>query len=97
MFSVYHLLFTEVYSVFLKGTIQADFAFFDPKSDDFHGVKGLLMTYLDHQEWDISGFADLILSQTTVGTIVKIEEDDTPYSVVTALNLGRYKASSIFS
>ncbi|XP_052186721.1 protein BCCIP homolog isoform X3 [Diospyros lotus] len=74
-----------------EGTVQADFAFFDPKSDDFHGVKGLLMTYLDHQEWDISGFADLILSQTTVGTIIKIEEDDTPYSVVTALNLGRYK------
>ncbi|XP_052186176.1 protein BCCIP homolog isoform X3 [Diospyros lotus] len=74
-----------------EGTIQADFAFFDPKSDDFHGVKGLLMTYLDHREWDISGFADLILSQTTVGTIVKTEEEDTPYSVVTALNLGRYK------
>ncbi|KAL7260295.1 hypothetical protein ACSBR1_006043 [Camellia fascicularis] len=76
-----------------EGIVQADFAFFDPKPDDFHGVKVLLQTYLDDKQWDLSGFVDLILGQTTVGTIVKIEEDedDTPYSVVTALNLRRYK------
>ncbi|XP_058214908.1 protein BCCIP homolog [Rhododendron vialii] len=76
-----------------EGVVQADFAFFDPKPDDFHGVKGLLQTYIDNKQWDLSGFVDLILGQTTVGTIVKIEddEDDTPYSLVTALNLGRYK------
>ncbi|XP_059649533.1 protein BCCIP homolog [Cornus florida] len=75
------------------GVVQADFAFFDPKPDDFHGVKVLLQTYLDDKEWDLSGFVDLILGQTTVGTVVKVEgdEDDGVYSVVTALNLGRYK------
>ncbi|BBH08690.1 CDK inhibitor P21 binding protein [Prunus dulcis] len=51
------------------GTVQADFAFFDPKPDDFHGVKTLLQTYLDDIEWDLSGFVDLILEQTTVGTV----------------------------
>lgn len=78
----------------LKGVVQADFAFFDPKPNDFHGVKGLLQTYIDNKQWDLSGFVDLILGQTTVGTVVKIEddEDDAPYSVVTALNLGRYEA-----
>ncbi|XAR63653.1 hypothetical protein NMG60_11023671 [Bertholletia excelsa] len=76
-----------------KGVIQADFAFFDPKPDDFHGVKLLLQAYIDNKQWDLSGFVDLILGQTTVGTVVKIEEDEdsTPYSVITALNLGRYK------
>ncbi|PSR88146.1 Protein BCCIP like [Actinidia chinensis var. chinensis] len=76
-----------------EGVVQADFAFFDPKPDDFHGVKVLLQTYIDDKQWDLSGFVDLILGQTTVGTVVKIDEDedDTPYSVVTALNLGRYK------
>ncbi|KAG5532154.1 hypothetical protein RHGRI_026689 [Rhododendron griersonianum] len=66
-----------------EGVVQADFAFFDPKPDDFHGVKGLLQTYIDNKQWDLSGFVDLILGQTTVGTIVKIEdnEDDTPYSL----------------
>ncbi|KAK3016928.1 hypothetical protein RJ639_006917, partial [Escallonia herrerae] len=80
------------------GVVQADFAFFDPKPSDFHGVKILLQTYLDEKQWDVSGFADLILGQTTVGTVIKVEddEDDGVYSVVTALNLGRYKARNKF-
>lgn len=81
----------------MKGAVQVDFAFFDPKPDDFHGVKVLLQTYLDDKQWDLSGFVDLILVQTTVGTVVKIEdnEDDGLFSVVTALNLGRYKVSGL--
>lgn len=79
----------------MKGVIQADFEFFDPKPDDFHGVKTLLQTYLDIKEWDLSGFADLILGQPTVGTVVKIadDEDNGIFSVVSALNLYRYKVS----
>ncbi|KAJ6967119.1 hypothetical protein NC652_004621 [Populus alba x Populus x berolinensis] len=44
-------------------------------------------------EWDLSGFVDLILEQTTVGTVVNIEDDEDNglFSVVSALNLGRYK------
>ncbi|KMT00712.1 hypothetical protein BVRB_9g219980 [Beta vulgaris subsp. vulgaris] len=73
--------------------VQADFAFFDPKSDDFHGVKTLLQSYLDDTEWDLSGFVDIILAQTTVGTVIKIEDDEDEglFAVLTALNLGRYK------
>ncbi|XWS35219.1 hypothetical protein CRYUN_Cryun21dG0107300 [Craigia yunnanensis] len=75
------------------GVVQADFAFFDPKPDDFHGVKTLLQSYLDNKQWDLSGFIDLILGQTTVGTVVKLEddEDNGVFSIITALNLGRYK------
>ncbi|PHU17347.1 Protein BCCIP -like protein [Capsicum chinense] len=75
------------------GTVQANFEFFDPKPSDFHGVKILLQTYLDDKQWDLSGLVDVILGQPTVGTVVKIEndEDDGIYSIVTALNLGRYK------
>lgn len=57
-------------------TVQADFAFFDPKPSDFHGVRLLLKTYLDSKPWDLTGFADLILTQTTVGTVVKLADDD---------------------
>ncbi|XP_017975220.1 PREDICTED: protein BCCIP homolog isoform X1 [Theobroma cacao] len=76
-----------------NGVVQADFAFFDPKPDDFHGVKTLLQSYLDNKQWDLSGFIDLILGQPTVGTVVKLEddEDNGVFSVITALNLGRYK------
>ncbi|RDX84118.1 Protein BCCIP-like protein, partial [Mucuna pruriens] len=75
------------------GVVQADFSFFDPKSDDFHGAKTLLQPYLDNQEWDLSGFVDLILGQTTVGTLVKIEDDEDEgiFALVTALNLYRYR------
>lgn len=33
--------------IFLKGDVQADFEFFDPKPRDFNGVKILLKNYLD--------------------------------------------------
>ena len=56
--------------------MQADFAFFDPKPSDFHGARLLLKTYLDSKPWDLTGFIDLILAQTTVGTIVKLADDD---------------------
>lgn len=56
--------------------MQADFAFYDPKPGDFHGVKLLLKTYLDSKPWDLTGFVDLILEQTTVGTVVKIADDE---------------------
>ncbi|KAF3432158.1 hypothetical protein FNV43_RR26897 [Rhamnella rubrinervis] len=73
--------------------VPAEFLFFDPKPEDFHGVKTLLQTYLDDKEWDLSGFVDLILEQTTVGAVVKLEkdEDNGIFSVVSALNFGRYK------
>lgn len=76
-----------------KGVVQADFVFFDPKPDDFHGVKLLLQNYLDDKQWDLSGFTDLILGQPSVGSVVKIEgdEDNGVHAVATVLNLGRYK------
>ncbi|KAK8945868.1 hypothetical protein KSP40_PGU011926 [Platanthera guangdongensis] len=82
-----------------EAIVQADFGFFDPKPGDFHGVKLLLQNYLDENPWDLSGFVDLILGQTTVGTVVKLDgdcEDDEQgdeedlYAVVSALNIGRY-------
>uniref|UniRef100_A0ACD6AFX3 Uncharacterized protein n=1 Tax=Avena sativa TaxID=4498 RepID=A0ACD6AFX3_AVESA len=85
-------------------TVQADFAFFDPKPNDFHGVRLLLKTYLDSKPWDLTGFVDIILEQTTVGTVVKMAEDEEDgeegeanggddedlFGLITVLNLGRY-------
>lgn len=82
-----------------EGTIvQADFGFFDPKLEDFHGVKLLLQNYLDEKPWDLNGFVELILGQPTVGTVVKLDGNDQVeegdeqdlYAVVSALNFGRY-------
>ncbi|MQL96961.1 hypothetical protein Taro_029651 [Colocasia esculenta] len=68
----------------IEEILPVDFELFDPKPDDFHGVKLLLHSYLGDRQWDLSGFVDLILEQTTVGTVVKLnkteyeedEEDD---------------------
>ncbi|CAH2058002.1 unnamed protein product [Thlaspi arvense] len=81
-----------------QGDVQADFEFFDPKTTDFNGVKILLKNYLDDKEWDLSSFVDLILEQTTVGTVVKVadDEDESVFAVVSALNLARYKENKCF-
>jgi protein BCP1 len=68
-----------------------DFEFYDPKVEDFHGVKALVRLYLDDDSWDISGFVDTILAQTTVGSVIKTGEDESPIGIITALNIGRYK------
>lgn len=73
-----------------QSVVCADFEFFDPKQDDFHGLKSLLTTYCDGEEWDLNGFIDIILAQTTVGTVVKTDEDCL-FGVITAINLARYK------
>lgn len=45
--------------------LDVDFEFFDPQPIDFHGLKTLLRQLLDvdHQLFDLSALADLILSQ----------------------------------
>ncbi|KAL9278348.1 putative BCP1 family protein [Arabidopsis thaliana] len=45
-----------------------------------------------------AGFVGLILNQTTVGTVVKVadDEDEALFALVTALNLGRYKENKCF-
>lgn len=75
--------------------MDVDFEYFDPKPNDFHGIKALLRTYLDDETWDISGFTDLILAQTTVGTVVKADEDESPIALLTALNIGRYQVRAL--
>lgn len=74
--------------------VDVDFEFFDPKTEDFHGVKALLRSYLDDTAWDLSSLVDIILGQSTVGTVIKTGEEESPIGIITALNLGRYKDSN---
>lgn len=43
--------------------IDVNFEFFDPKEQDFHGLKALLHTYLDGQQYDNSQLVDTIIAQ----------------------------------
>lgn len=75
--------------------MNVDFEWFNFDSTiDFHGTKALLRQLLDvdSQMFDISGLADLILSQPTIGSTVKVDGKETdPYAMVTALNLQEHR------
>jgi hypothetical protein len=79
------------FDLFLQDMVEVNFEFFDPKPDDFHGAKALLQTYLDDTEWNINEFVDLFLAQTTVGSVIKTAEDESPIGIITAFNLARYE------
>lgn len=75
--------------------VNVDFEWFnfDPEID-FHGSKALLRQLLDvdAQLFDISGLADLILSQPTIGSTVKVDGKETDaYALLTALNLHEHR------
>ncbi len=80
----------------LQDMVNVDFEFFDPRVSDFHGVKTLLRTFLDDEVWDISGFVELVLAQTTVGSVIKAGEEEDPIGVISALNLARYQVPLFF-
>ncbi|KAK7982113.1 BCP1 [Apiospora saccharicola] len=71
--------------------VNVDFEWFNFNADiDFHGSKALLRQLLDVDAalFDISGLADLILSQSTIGSTVKTDgEGGDPYAMMTVLNL----------
>lgn len=61
---------------------------FDPEID-FHGIKALLRQLFDVDAnlFNMSALADLVLSQPTIGSTVKVDGKETdPYAMLTALN-----------
>jgi protein BCP1 len=75
--------------------VDVEFEWFNFKPDiDFHGIKSLLRQLLDvdSQLFDLSALTDLILSQPTVGSTVKVDGEDTDaYAFLTALNLHEHR------
>jgi protein BCP1 len=79
--------------------VNVEFEWFNFKPDiDFHGVKSLLRQLfdVDSQLFDLSGLADLILSQPTVGSTVKVDGEDTDaYAFLTILNLHEHREKKV--
>lgn len=79
--------------------VDVEFEWFNFKPDiDFHGVKSLLRQLLDvdSQLFDLSALADLILSQATIGSTVKVDGENTdPYAFLTALNLHEHREKKV--
>jgi len=79
--------------------VNVEFEWFNFKPDiDFHGVKSLLRQLfdVDSQLFDLSGLTDLILSQPTVGSTVKVDGEDTDaYAFLTILNLHEHREKKV--
>ncbi len=50
--------------------VDIDFEFFDPSGIDFHGLKSLLRTYLDGEEFSCSELVDAIIQQVRLLTML---------------------------
>ena len=79
--------------------VNVEFEWFNFKPDiDFHGLKSLLRQLLDvdSQLFDLSALADLILSQPTLGSTVKVDGEDTDaYAFLTILNLHEHREKKV--
>lgn len=79
--------------------LNVEFEWFNFKPDvDFHGTKNLLRQLLDvdSQLFDTSGLADLVLSQPTIGSTVKVDGDETDaYAFLTILNLREHRDNAV--
>jgi len=79
--------------------VNVEFEWFNFKPDiDFHGLKSLLRQLLDvdSQLFELSALADLILSQPTLGSTVKVDGEDTDaYAFLTILNLHEHREKKV--
>lgn len=73
--------------------INVEFEAENPFETDFHGIKQLLLRALLLLHVDVSELTDLIISQETVGSTVKIadNEDEDVYGIFSAISLKKYK------
>jgi protein BCP1 len=78
--------------------VDVEFEFFDPQpSVDFHGLKNLCRQLfdVDSQLFDLSALVDLILSQPTLGSTIKVDSNESdPYAFLTVLNLRQHQVRS---
>ncbi|KAH8678815.1 p21-C-terminal region-binding protein-domain-containing protein [Tricladium varicosporioides] len=79
--------------------VNVEFEWFNFKPDiDFHGLKSLTRQLfdVDAQLFDLSALSDLILSQATIGSTVKVDGEETDaYAFLTILNLREHQEKKI--
>ncbi|KAJ8122016.1 hypothetical protein ONZ43_g1682 [Nemania bipapillata] len=75
--------------------VNVDFEWFNfNEKVDFHGTKNLLRQLFDVDAslFDVSALTDLILSQSSIGSTVKTDgEESDPFAFVTALNIQEHR------
>lgn len=79
--------------------LNVDFEWFDPQpAVDFHGLKTLCRQLfdVDSELFNLSELVELIISQSLVGSTVKIEgRESDPYAFLTVLNLHEHRVGGL--
>lgn len=78
-----------------KDRIEVDFTFFDPRPDDYHGVKILLRPFAvfgdSRTPFDAEGLADAVSAQASVGSMIKNEGgEEQPLGFASVVSLHRH-------
>ena len=74
--------------------VIVNFEFFSAKEADYHGLKCLLTSFLDGNQYDCSGLCNSIIKQSKVGSVVKSSEEDDPFAVFTVLSLATHQSEN---
>ncbi|KAL9947251.1 Mss4p nuclear export [Verticillium nonalfalfae] len=81
--------------------VNVDFEWFNFDADiDFHGTKALLRQLFDVDavKFNISGLADLVISQPTIGSTVKVDDKaNDAYALMTVLNMHEHRDKPAFA
>lgn len=80
--------------------VEADFLFNDPNEEDKDGILTLIQGSIKRFNWELpqkyggnySYLAELISNQGNIGTLIKVEDEESSYvmAVLTLLNLNQY-------
>jgi protein BCP1 len=79
--------------------VDVEFEFFDPQpAVDFHGLKNLCRQLFDAdaQLFNLSALVDLILSQPTLGSTIKVDGNESdPYAFLSVINLRQHQVCTV--
>lgn len=75
----------------MEEEVEVDIELFNPKAEDFHGIKALVEGLLGGAAFNVSSLADAVIAQNVVGTVIKSGEDEQPIGVTSLLNVERYQ------
>jgi len=70
--------------------LQVEFNVDFPKEMDFHGVKNFIKMYTSSDKFNASEFSNLIIGQTRIGHMIRIDGNDEIFGFLTCLNIHKH-------
>jgi len=78
----------------MAGEIEMNFEFFQFQPDDYHNVKNFLTKYLDGEGFEVEELSDELIEQFYIGSMIKIEENESPVGLLSAFNIVKHGAKT---